>query len=84
MMRSSRPAAILARLDAIMRELATLRAELAVAPAPARGNGLDAHADDFAPEHLLEISTAVGRFNRPADALVAVRDFGLTDDRIGS
>jgi hypothetical protein len=25
--------------------------------------------DDFAPEHLIEISTAVERFNRPADSL---------------
>jgi hypothetical protein len=80
------PAAILARLDAIMAELQALRAEVAGAEAAdEKGTHIvSTLADDFAPEHLLEISTAVGRFNRPADALVAVRDFGLADDRIGS
>jgi hypothetical protein len=62
-------AAILARLDAIMRELAELRVELVASlPAPVvEGNGLD--ADDFAPEYLIEISTAVAQFNRLADSI---------------
>jgi hypothetical protein len=63
-------AAILARLDAIMRELAELRTELVASmPVPAAdGNGLDS-SDDFAPEHPIEISTAVEHFNRPANSI---------------
>ena len=56
----SEAAAILARLDAILAELAELRAEVVAMMPP---------ADDFAPDHLIEISTAVDRFNRPADTI---------------
>ena len=58
-------AAILARLDAIMREVAALRAEIAAfLPAPVvEGNG----ADDFAPEHLIERIRCAGCVgSRPA------------------
>ena len=59
-------AAILARLDAIMAELAELRAEVAASlPAPdadERGAHMHPLGDaDLAPEHLIEISTAVER-----------------------
>jgi hypothetical protein len=62
--------ALLAKLDDLVAELARFRAELVAAmpPPAAESNGLDAESD-FAPEHLIEISTAVGRFNRPADTL---------------
>jgi hypothetical protein len=60
---------VLRRLDLVATELAAIRAELAAA-----ADGLSApiganNADDLAPESLLEISTAVERFNRPADTL---------------
>ena len=59
-------ATILARLDAIMAELAELRAEVAASlPAPdADEKGAHMHPlgdADLAPEHLIEISTAVER-----------------------
>ena len=60
--------ALLDRLDRIMAELAELRAEVAASQSTAPVNGLDA-GDDFTPEHMIEISTAVERFNRPADTL---------------
>jgi len=68
-------AAILARLDSILREVAALRDAVAASlPAPVAdisanwraSNGLDA---DFLPEHLIEISTAAERLNRPPDSL---------------
>ena len=65
---------LLRRLDAVLAELAELRAEVAaILPAPdddAKGVcTTDTLGDDLAPEHLIEISTAVERFNRPADSL---------------
>jgi hypothetical protein len=56
---------ILARLDTILRELLKLRAEV-VATMPAE---VDNGADDFADGSLIEISTAVNFFNRPADTV---------------
>lgn len=62
--------ALVARIDRLLFELQAIRAELAGMLAPATsGNGLNAHTEDFLPEHLIEISTAVERFNRPADTL---------------
>jgi hypothetical protein len=62
------PNDLLSRIDLIMRELAALRDEVAASlPAPVGAKG-DA-VDDFSSESLLEISTAVERFNRPADSL---------------
>ena len=62
-------AAILARLDAIMAELAELRAEVAASlPTPAaEGNGLD--AADLADGNLLDTHAAAARFGIPADCL---------------
>jgi hypothetical protein len=48
--------AILERIDRIMRELEAIRVAVATA-----ANSAD-EVDDFAPEHLIESSTAVGRF----------------------
>lgn len=63
-------ATILERIDRIAAELAELRAAVAGADADERGVSIvDTPADDLAPEHLIEISTAVERFNRPADSL---------------
>jgi hypothetical protein len=45
-----------------IRELEAIRAAVAALPAPVE-------VDDFAPECLLEISTAVERFNRPVDSI---------------
>jgi hypothetical protein len=62
-------AAILARLDAIMAELAELRAEV-VASMPVsatEGNCLD--ADDLADGNLLDTHAAAARFGIPADCL---------------
>ena len=62
--------AILARLDAIMRELAEPRSEVAAAELQPNFVAAIPDADsDFSPEHLIEITTAVDRFNRPADSL---------------
>jgi hypothetical protein len=61
-------AAILARLDAIMAELA----ELAALMPPAAVNGVG-EVDDFAPEHLIEISTAVSIRKLLADKLGRAR-----------
>jgi hypothetical protein len=62
---------LLAKLDCILGALAELRRELAAqqpaAPA-AEGNGRDADSD-FRPDALIEISTAVEVFGRPADTL---------------
>ena len=65
----SEAADILARLDAIMAELAELRAEVAATmPAPAaEGNGLD--AADLADGNLLDTHAAAARFGIPADCL---------------
>jgi hypothetical protein len=58
---------ILARLDAIMAELAELRAEVVASlPAP-EGNGLD--VDDLAPENLLDTHAASARFGFPRDTI---------------
>jgi len=59
---------MLTRIDGLAAELAALRAELE-AQLPPAGNGLDGSADDFAPEHLLEVSTASERFGVPCDTL---------------
>jgi hypothetical protein len=57
---------VLGRLDRILGEIVALREQLvgqAHLPTPAvDGNGLDS-ADDFRPEHLIEISTARCREN---------------------
>jgi hypothetical protein len=72
---------LLARLDAAIRELQAIRAELDQARLISNvgaaaefstnlwaSNGLDTDLD-FRPENLIKISTAVERFNRPADSL---------------
>jgi hypothetical protein len=60
-------AAILARLDAILREVAALRDEVAASSSPAApaANG----ADDFADGSLLDTSSASQRFNFPRDTI---------------
>ena len=78
----SEAADILARLDAIMSELAELRAEVAALIPPAEGNGLD--AADLAPEHLLDTHAAAARFGIPADCLRRwARETRNTPDEIG-
>ena len=57
---------ILARLDAIMAELAELRADVA-AMVPA-ANGAD-NADDLSPENLIDTHTAEARFGFPLDTI---------------
>jgi hypothetical protein len=64
---------LLLRLDQVLAEVVQLRGELAayLTSAPAADGvqvRLDA-ADDLLPEHLIEISTAVERFNRPVDTI---------------
>jgi len=59
---------LLERIDRAIAELQAIRDELVASmPAPADESGI--YFDDLAPEHLIEISTAVERFNRPADSL---------------
>jgi len=59
--------ALLDRLDAAIRELQAIRAEVA---ADAVGYmHITPNTDDLAPDNLIEISSAVQRFNRPADSL---------------
>jgi hypothetical protein len=66
------PPDLLERIDRILAELRAIRAAVAAAvPAPA-GNGLDAD-DDFAPKHLIEISTAVSIRKLLADKLGRAR-----------
>jgi hypothetical protein len=61
-------AAILARLDAILREVAELRDEVAASiPVPA-ANGAG-EGDDFADGSLLDTSSASARFNYPRDTI---------------
>lgn len=59
---------ILARIDAAIAELHAVRDEVAALLPASEGDGFD-EADDFAPEQMIEITTAVERFNRPADSL---------------
>jgi hypothetical protein len=59
---------LLDRLDAIIVELNAVRAEVAALVPPPAGNGLGV-GDDFTSECMIEISTAVECFNRPADTL---------------
>jgi hypothetical protein len=66
---------LIVRLDAAIAELAEVRRQLAeMLPAPAADEkgtitiGTLA-ADDLSDEHLIEVSTAVERFNRPADTI---------------
>lgn len=64
--------AILERIDQIMRELLELRDAVSRGAEAADGKGTSIvcnPGDDFTPEHLIEISTAVDRFNRPADTI---------------
>ena len=67
------PPRLLARLDAALAELQAIPlTQLAALPGPAGeqiGPNLDRSPDDLLLEHLIEISTAVERFNRPADSL---------------
>lgn len=58
---------LLKRVDQILAALLEVRSELA-ASVPEAGNGVD-EADDLAPDNLIEVSTAVARFNRPPDSL---------------
>ena len=62
-------AAILARLDAIMREVAALRDEVAASlpPPVAEGNGLD--VDDLAEANILDTWAASIRFGFPRDTI---------------
>jgi hypothetical protein len=66
---------LLARIDRAIAELVELRGELAGFDAlnPSAAKGMDTvHTladDDLSPEHLLEVSTAVSRFNRPPDSI---------------
>ena len=66
---------ILARLDAIMAELAELRAE--VAGSHQHGENLPDDADDLAPEHLLDTHSASARFGYPQDT---IRKWCRTED----
>jgi hypothetical protein len=61
------PPDLLERIDRIMAELAELRAELAGAEAAEVENFH--FADDLATGNLIEVSTAVARFNRPPDSI---------------
>jgi hypothetical protein len=74
--------ALVARIDRCIAELEAIRAELLTGSvcrdvatnetfrAPAEGNGADeTEADDFAPQHLLEVGQAVELFNRPPDSI---------------
>jgi hypothetical protein len=58
--------AILERIDRAIAELQAIKAEIAASIPTTEGNGLDV-SNDFA--DVIEISTAVERFNRPADTL---------------
>ena len=60
-------AGLIERLDAIIAELAELRAQVA-ASTPPTCNGLDA-SDDFAPEHLIDTHAAAERFSHPRDTV---------------
>lgn len=62
-------AAILRRLDAILREVAALRDEVqASLPVPAAaGNGLD--VDDLAEQNLIDTTSAQERFGFPRNTL---------------
>jgi hypothetical protein len=61
-------AAILERIDRCIRELEAIKAEISASLPRTSGNGLDADSN-FPDGSLIEISTAVERFNRPADTL---------------
>jgi hypothetical protein len=70
--RRARGDAILERIDRIMRELLELRDAVSRGAEAAAEKGVTSiHTpdDDFAPVNLIEISTAVDRFNRPADTI---------------
>jgi hypothetical protein len=58
-------AAILERIDRCIRELEAIKAEILASLPRTSGNGLDADSN-FPDGSLIEISTAVERFNRPA------------------
>lgn len=61
---------LLRRVDAVLTEVRlALRAELAGAEADEVRNSEVEIADDPAADTLIEISTAMARFNRPADSL---------------
>jgi hypothetical protein len=64
-------AAILARLDAIMAELAALRAAVAGAEAvDEKGiSSVDTLGDDFADGNLLDTTSAAARFGHPRDTV---------------
>lgn len=68
--------ALVERLDAVVAEVAAIRAALAaiVPAAEVDGNnptcGIeDTEAADFAPENLIDTTTAAARWNRPRDTL---------------
>lgn len=63
------PPDLLARIDRAIAELQAIRAEVAAAEPPAGVRFRSPDADDLADVNLIEISTAVERFNRPADSL---------------
>lgn len=59
---------LLERIDRVIAELQAIRAEVAATlPAPVPADGLD--ADDLAPEHLLDTTSAVERFNYPRQTI---------------
>jgi hypothetical protein len=60
---------LLARINRLLGQVRLVEAELLELRAGiAAANGADV-TNDFAAENLIEISTAVERFNRPADTL---------------
>ena len=65
------PTDLLRQLDAALTEACRLRDLLAKrleVGMAAEANGAD-EADDLAAEHMIEVSTAVHRFNRPPDSI---------------
>ncbi len=58
-------AALLARLDAAIRELQAIRTEVAAALPPTEENG----TDDLAEHSLVSVQAAAERFNIPSDTL---------------
>jgi len=61
-------AALLRRLDAIVAEMAELRAEMVELLPSATGNGLDA-SDDGLPEPLLDATAIAAELNIPIDTV---------------
>src|SRR5262245_35157169 len=63
------PHDLLERLDAILRELAELRAAVAASMPVVASTIVEPNADDLAPEHLLDTTSAQERFGYPRNTL---------------